>query len=129
MSTIDYSQAIPNNVNLSTDRVLQRALEQWQPNFLSWWGDMGPIGAMAHNVYLRTATSAHPSGWAHFDYVKMPDYRWGIFSPPPQSGGSEDSLRRRIGQGGLAGCAGRTSRQSAAHHRDSRRYRARLGGA
>jgi benzoyl-CoA 2,3-dioxygenase component B len=21
----------------------------------------------------------HPSGWAHFDYVKMPDYRWGIF--------------------------------------------------
>jgi benzoyl-CoA 2,3-epoxidase subunit B len=82
MSTIDYSQAIPNNVNLSTDRVLQRALEQWQPNFLSWWGDMGPIGAMAHNVYLRTATSAHPSGWAHFDYVKMPDYRWGIFLAP-----------------------------------------------
>jgi benzoyl-CoA 2,3-epoxidase subunit B len=82
MSTIDYSQAIPNNVNLSTDRVLQRALEQWQPNFLSWWGDMGPVGAMAHNVYLRTATSAHPSGWAHFDYVKMPDYRWGIFLAP-----------------------------------------------
>src|ERR1700684_1701264 len=82
MSTIDYSQAIPNNVNLSTDRVLQRALEQWQPNFLSWWGDMGPVGAMAHNIYLRTATSAHPSGWAQFDYVKMPDYRWGIFLSP-----------------------------------------------
>ena len=82
MSTIDYSQAIPNNVNLSSDRALQRALEQWQPNFLSWWNEMGPIGAMAHNVYLRTATSAHPSGWAHFDYVKMPDYRWGIFLSP-----------------------------------------------
>src|SRR5271163_3647558 len=82
MSTIDYSQAIPNNVNLSSDRALQRALEQWQPNFLSWWNEMGPIGAMAHNVYLRTATSAHPSGWAHFDYVKMPDYRWGIFLAP-----------------------------------------------
>jgi benzoyl-CoA 2,3-dioxygenase component B len=22
-----------------------------------------------------------PGGWAHFDYVKMPDYRWGIFLP------------------------------------------------
>src|SRR6202045_1956306 len=82
MPTIDYTQAIPNNVNLASDRVLQRALEQWQPNFLSWWNEMGPIGAMAHNISLRTATSAHPSGWAHFDYVKMPDYRWGIFLSP-----------------------------------------------
>ena len=23
-------------------------------------------------------------GWAHFDYVKMPDYRWGIFLADPQ---------------------------------------------
>ena len=82
MSTIDYSQKIPNNVNLNSDRVLQRALEQWQPNFLSWWGDMGPEGSHQHDVYLRTATSAEPSGWAHFDYVKMPDYRWGIFLSP-----------------------------------------------
>ncbi|TDU27998.1 benzoyl-CoA oxygenase subunit B [Panacagrimonas perspica] len=82
MSAIDYSQKIPNNVNLNSDRVLQRALEQWQPNFLSWWGDMGPEGSHQHDVYLRTATSAEPSGWAHFDYVKMPDYRWGIFLSP-----------------------------------------------
>ena len=80
--SIDYSQKIPNNVNLNSDRVLQRALEQWQPNFLSWWGDMGPEGSHQHDVYLRTATSAEPSGWAHFDYVKMPDYRWGIFLAP-----------------------------------------------
>jgi benzoyl-CoA 2,3-epoxidase subunit B len=33
MPAIDYTQAIPNNVNLASDRVLQRALEQWQPNF------------------------------------------------------------------------------------------------
>ena len=82
MSTIDYSQAIPNNVNLSTDRVLQRALEQWQPNFLSWWGDMGPEGALNYDVYLRTAVSVDAGGWAHFDHVKMPDYRWGIFLAP-----------------------------------------------
>ncbi|WP_420464801.1 benzoyl-CoA 2,3-epoxidase subunit BoxB [Panacagrimonas sp.] len=80
--TIDYSQKIPNNVNLSSDRVLQRALENWQPNFLDWWGDMGPAGSHQHDVYLRTATSAEPGGWAHFDYVKMPDYRWGIFLAP-----------------------------------------------
>jgi benzoyl-CoA 2,3-epoxidase subunit B len=82
MSVIDYSQKIPNNVDLSSDRTLQRALELWQPNFLSWWGDMGPEGSHRHDVYLRTATSAEPSGWAHFDYVKMPDYRWGIFLAP-----------------------------------------------
>ena len=82
MSTIDYNQKIPNNVNLSSDRTLQRALENWQPNFLNWWGDMGPAGSHQHDVYLRTAVSAEPSGWAHFDHVKMPDYRWGIFLSP-----------------------------------------------
>ena len=39
---IDYSQKIPNNVNLADDRTLQRALEQWQPNFIHWWDDVGP---------------------------------------------------------------------------------------
>ena len=41
---IDYSQRIPNNVDLSSDRRLQRALENWQPRFLDWWKDMGPDG-------------------------------------------------------------------------------------
>jgi benzoyl-CoA 2,3-dioxygenase component B len=80
--TINYSERIPNNVDLGADRQLQRALEAWQPNFLSWWKDVGPVGSQAHDVYLRTAVSVDPSGWAHFDYVKMPDYRWGIFVPP-----------------------------------------------
>ncbi len=80
--SIDYSQKIPNNVNLSDDRTLQRALEHWQPAFLDWWRDMGPEGSHHHDVYLRTAVSVDPSGWAHFDYVKMPDYRWGIFLQP-----------------------------------------------
>eukprot|EP00657_Telonema_sp_P-1_P006819 TRINITY_DN26266_c0_g1_i1.p1 TRINITY_DN26266_c0_g1~~TRINITY_DN26266_c0_g1_i1.p1 ORF type:complete len:150 (-),score=29.74 TRINITY_DN26266_c0_g1_i1:161-610(-) len=76
---IDYVNKIPNNVDLSDDRRLQRALEAWQPNFLSWWGDIGPYGFQQKDVYLRTATSVDAKGWAHFDYVKMPDYRWGIF--------------------------------------------------
>ncbi|MGI8895380.1 MAG: benzoyl-CoA 2,3-epoxidase subunit BoxB [Casimicrobiaceae bacterium] len=82
MSAINYSEKIPNNVNLSEDRALQRALEHWQPNYLKWWSEMGPTGAQAHDVYLRTAVSVDPAGWANFDYVKMPDYRWGIFLTP-----------------------------------------------
>ena len=27
-----------------------------------------------------------PQGWAQFDYVKMPDYRWGIFLSPREAG-------------------------------------------
>ena len=85
MASINYSEKIPNNVNLSDDRTLQRALEQWQPNFLSWWGDMGPEGSHGFDVYLRTAVSVDPGGWAHFDHVKMPDYRWGIFLTPGEA--------------------------------------------
>src|SRR6266853_1942409 len=80
--TITYADTIPNNVDLGSDKVLQRALEHWQPEFLKWWTDMGPEGSHTADVYLRTAVSVHPSGWAHFDYVKMPDYRWGIFLSP-----------------------------------------------
>ncbi len=75
-------EKIPNNVNLAEDKTLQRALEQWQPNFINWWEDMGPEGSHGYDVYLRTAVSVDPSGWAHFDHVKMPDYRWGIFLTP-----------------------------------------------
>ncbi len=85
MSSIDYGEKIPNNVNLAGDRTLQRALEHWQPDFMEWWKDMGPEGSHGYDVYLRTATSVEPQGWAHFDYVKMPDYRWGIFLAPGAS--------------------------------------------
>ncbi|MFT5584837.1 MAG: benzoyl-CoA 2,3-dioxygenase component B [Cognaticolwellia sp.] len=79
MASIDYQSLIPNNVDLDNDRRLQRALERWQPAFLDWWKDMGPEGYQAKDVYLRTAVSTEPGGWAVFDHVKMPDYRWGIF--------------------------------------------------
>ncbi|MCW8836621.1 MAG: benzoyl-CoA 2,3-epoxidase subunit BoxB [Rhodospirillales bacterium] len=79
---IDYNEKIPNNVNLSGDRRLQRALENWQPAYLEWWKELGPVESQTSDVYLRTATSVDPKGWAHFDYVQMPDYRWGIFLTP-----------------------------------------------
>jgi benzoyl-CoA 2,3-dioxygenase component B len=79
MSDINYVDRIPNNVNLSEDRTLQRALEHWQPRFLAWWKEMGPEGFQAADVYLRTATSVDQKGWATYGTLKMPDYRWGIF--------------------------------------------------
>ncbi len=79
MANIDYSERIPNNVDLASDRRLKRALENWQPRFQDWWGDMGPRGFQEKDVYLRTAVDVGREGWAHFGHVKMPDYRWGIF--------------------------------------------------
>jgi benzoyl-CoA 2,3-dioxygenase component B len=79
MTGIDYSQRIPNNVDLKSDKKLQRALEAWQPAFIDWWRATGPTDFNMNDVYLRTAISVDSDGWAHYDFVKMPDYRWGIF--------------------------------------------------
>ncbi|WP_437280129.1 benzoyl-CoA 2,3-epoxidase subunit BoxB [Sorangium sp. So ce375] len=79
MSAVVNSERIPNNVDLASDKKLQRALEAWQPKFLDWWQETGPEGFQADDIYLRTAISVDHEGWAHFDYVKMPEYRWGIF--------------------------------------------------
>jgi len=79
MTNLNYQEKIPNNVDLSNDLSLQRALEHWQPKFKSWWTEMGPEGFQASDVYLRTATSVDAEGWATYGKVKMPEYRWGIF--------------------------------------------------
>jgi benzoyl-CoA 2,3-epoxidase subunit B len=84
MSSINYAEKIPNNVNLSEDKKLQRALESWQPAYIDWWKEMGPEGTSTSEIYLRTAISAEPDGWAQFGHVKMEDYRWGIFLAPPE---------------------------------------------
>src|SRR5690606_34298133 len=76
--SIDYSEKIPNNVDLASNRKLQRALESWQPNFLNWWKTMGP-SVPTEDVYLRTAVSVGREGWAHFAHVPMDEYRWGVF--------------------------------------------------
>jgi benzoyl-CoA 2,3-dioxygenase component B len=81
---IDYQEKIPNNVNLSEDRRLQRALERWLPGFQQWWHELGPVESEAMDVYLRTAISVEAGGWANYGYVRMPDYRWGIFLARPE---------------------------------------------
>jgi benzoyl-CoA 2,3-epoxidase subunit B len=67
---------IPNNVDLSGNKRLQRALEHWQPKYLQWWRDMGPQGFQ--------------------DYHQLPEYRWGIFLADPVKD-------RRIGFGDFLG--------------------------
>lgn len=86
MEMINYDDKIPNNVNLSEDRRLQRALEKWHPGYIDWWLQAGPEGFQDVPVYLRTAVGVDPKGWAQFGFVKMPDYRWGIFLAPKEEG-------------------------------------------
>src|SRR5829696_4918054 len=92
MSNVDYDTLIPNNVDLAGDRRLQRALESWLPRYIDWWRQLGPVAFQDCDVYLRTAISVDQEGWANFGYVKMPDYRWGIFLAEPEPD-------RRIGFG------------------------------
>jgi benzoyl-CoA 2,3-epoxidase subunit B len=79
---MSLTDSIPNNVDLGSDKKLLRALEKWQPDFKNWWLEMGPDGFQNDEIYLRTAVSVDPQGWANYEYVKMPDYRWGIFLTP-----------------------------------------------
>ena len=81
---VDYSTKIPNNVGLTEDRRVLKALESWHPGYIDWWNDMGPDGFQESLVYLRTAYSVDPRGWAKFDYVSMPDYRWGVLLAPQE---------------------------------------------
>src|SRR5262245_41760380 len=82
--SIDLQAKIPNNVDLANDPKLQRALEHWQPKYLQWWQETGPSDFANHDIYLRTAVGVGKGGWANFDHVKMPDYRWGIFLAEPE---------------------------------------------
>jgi benzoyl-CoA 2,3-dioxygenase component B len=81
---VDYNGLIPNNVDLNADARVKAALEKWHPGYINWWHDMGPEGFQQSLVYLRTAYSVDPRGWAKFDYVRMPEYRWGILLAPAE---------------------------------------------
>jgi benzoyl-CoA 2,3-epoxidase subunit B len=79
MTQVNKFDLIPNNVGLTSDKRLQRALETWLPSYLDWWREMGPAYHQQDDIYLRTAISVDTDGWANFGYVRMPEYRWGIF--------------------------------------------------
>jgi benzoyl-CoA 2,3-dioxygenase component B len=79
---VSYDTDIPNNVGLSSDKRVLKALKKWHPGYLNWWNDLIPERFQKSLVYLRTAVSVDPGGWAKFDYVKMPEYRWGVLLAP-----------------------------------------------
>ena len=79
---VSYDTQIPNNVGLSSDKRVLKALEKWHPGYINWWNDLIPQNFQKSLVYLRTAVSVDPKGWAKFDYVKMPEYRWGVLLAP-----------------------------------------------
>jgi benzoyl-CoA 2,3-dioxygenase component B len=83
---VAYDTQIPNNVGLSSDRTVLKALEKWHPGYINWWNDLIPSRFQKSDVYLRTAVSVDPKGWAKFGYVKMPEYRWGVLLAPQVEG-------------------------------------------
>ena len=83
---VDYDGMIPNNVGLKDDLRVRKALETWHPGYIDWWKSMGPVGFQESLVYLRTAVGVGSEGWAKFDYVRMPDYKWGVLLAPEVPG-------------------------------------------
>src|SRR6201994_1411268 len=83
---IDYDGLIPNNVGLADDLRVRKALETWYPGYIDWWRTMGPEGFQNSPVFLRPAVGVGSDNWAKFDFVRMPEYRWGVLLAPQVEG-------------------------------------------
>ena len=121
---VDYSTKIPEQ------RRSQRrppgaasALEGWHPGYMDWWSDMGPEGFQQSLVYLRTAYSVDPRGWAKFDYVQDAGISLG-HSAGAAGREPRHSFGEILRQAGLAGSPGRIPRHAAPADRDPGRHRA-----
>src|SRR5262249_27226426 len=79
MTPIDLSASIPNNVGLDARPALARTLGQFKTDYMKWWRECGPQGFDAADCYLRMPVAADARGWASYYYVKLPDFRWGVF--------------------------------------------------
>jgi benzoyl-CoA 2,3-dioxygenase component B len=85
-AAIDYDGLIPNNVDLAHDLRVRKALETWHPGYIDWWKKMGPELFQNSPVFLRTAVGVGSDNWAKFDFVRMPEYRWGVLLAPKIEG-------------------------------------------
>ena len=121
--------AYPNNVDLA-DRPQLTARAGTMAAGVSELVERNRSGRYGSRLrsLLRTAISVDRDGWANFGYVRMPEYRWGIFLTPRRRR-TEDSLWRPQGRAGLAGRSRRIPIAAAANHRHPRGHRAGFGGA
>lgn len=76
---MDLSATIPNNVGLEENPRLRAMLEWFLGRYRGWWRDMGPSGFDAAEVWLRRPVAVDAKGWAEFGYIRLPEYRWGVF--------------------------------------------------
>ena len=75
----------------ATVKPAEARLRRGNPNFLDWWMRYGAdrrVPRQGPDLPPHGGLAWRRDGWAHFDYVKMPDYRWGIFLSPrePETG-------------------------------------------
>ena len=126
-ASIDYSERIPNNVGLARDRRLQRALERWQPQFLDWWRQLGPVAPPARRLPAHR-DRGRPGRLGPLRLREDAGLPVGHL-PGRARPGPHDRLRRAPGRAGLAGGAGRVPRRPAPADRRPGRHRAGLGRA
>jgi benzoyl-CoA 2,3-dioxygenase component B len=79
MVAVDLTGAIPNNVGLDSRPALVKTLARFKTGYMKWWRECGPQGFDAAQCYLRLPVAADQRGWASYDYVKLEDFRWGVF--------------------------------------------------
>ena len=106
IENVDYSTKIPNNVNLAEDRRNPACAG----SLASGHRLVDGHGTEGFQQALNCLHAAGRSikGWAKFDYVKMPEYRWGI-TVGTEGRGPEDSVRPSLRRSRLAGRAGQIS--------------------
>ena len=126
--SIDYSEKIPNNVDLASNKTLQRALEHWQPEFLNWWADMGPEGTTQHRRLPAHRDQRRAQGLGAFRLREDARLPLGHL-PRARRSRPQGELRRAQGRARVAGSAGRVPLEPAPPDRHAGRHRARVGRA
>ena len=122
---VDYSTKIPNNVNLSEDRQVLKALEGWHPGYIDWWNEWAPTASSSRWSICARPYSRRSAGLGQVRLRE--DARLSLGHSACAAGREpQDSLRRAFWRAGLAGGARRISRHAAPADRDPGRHRAGL---
>ena len=128
MTTVDIDAKIPNNVDLAGDRRLQRALESWQPKFIEWWKELGPVALPGQRRLPAHGDRRRPGGLGQLRPRR--DARLPLGHLPRRARARPPHrLRRPPRRAGVAGGARRVPRRPAPAARRPGRHRAGVGRA